>query len=190
MKDSPEIKIKILETLKTTPLVNVACAKAGIARASYYRWVNDDLEFKKRVQRAMKSGNRNINDMAYGMLIQKIKQGSMNAIIFYLSRRHPLFKKKDKVKVEVTQKNTEPIDIPESAFNEVLVSRLPKKLRKLTVRKARKVHEMVEEAFAQARREHPDLGPRNPNPKKRTLRDILPWGRFLKIVLEEDEHKP
>lgn len=187
MKDNPENKLLILEALKTTPLVNVACAKAGIARSSYYRWVNDDLEFKKRAQRAMRSGTHNMNDIMEGLLFQKAKQGSLNAITYYLSHMHPNYRKKDKVKVEIVQKNTELIDIPKSAFDEVLISKLPKKLRKPTVRKARRVHEMVEEAFAQVRKEHPGLGPSNP--KKRTLWDTLPWGAFLKEVLEEEKHQ-
>ncbi|MDO8600013.1 MAG: hypothetical protein Q7R73_00110 [bacterium] len=187
MKDSPETKIQILEALKSTPIVSVACAKTGIARATYYRWHNDDLEFKKRVKRAMRSGNKNINDLVFGKLIQKTKEGNLGAIMYYLSHRHPYFKKKDKVKVEVTQKDSPIHGIPESAFNEVLISKLPKRLRKQVVRKARRIHEIVREHFDRVNRENPGLGPIDP--KEILLRDTLPWGLILKDLLEEERKK-
>jgi len=188
MKDKIEEKLKILELLKTTPVISVACAKAGLARATIYRWLNDDIDFKKQVQQALRSGAKNINDLAYAKLIQKINESSLGAITFYLSHRHPLFKKKEKFKVEVTQKNSPIFDIPESAFNEVLISKLPKKLRKQVVRKAIRIHEIVRQAIEKARKERPYLGPKNPS-SKYCLQDTLPWGLILKSVLEEEKGK-
>ena len=35
----------ILEQLRKTPIVQVACEKTGIARATYYRWRKKDKRF-------------------------------------------------------------------------------------------------------------------------------------------------
>ena len=35
-------KEQLLEILKKTPIVQIACEKAGVGRATYYRWRKDD----------------------------------------------------------------------------------------------------------------------------------------------------
>ncbi len=164
MKDKPEEKLQILETLKSTPIVSVACAKVGIARATYYRWYNDDPEFKKRAQRALRSGTKNVNDLAYGKLIQKIREGSLGAITFYLGRRHPDFKRRDKVKVEIANQSSKPLFIPDDVFKEILLSDLPKRLRKMAVRKGLKLQDIIRNAVAEVDRKlgrEPEMAPSN-----------------------------
>ena len=42
-----ENKELILSQLKKTPIVQLACEKTGIGRATYYRWRKSDKRFKK-----------------------------------------------------------------------------------------------------------------------------------------------
>jgi len=79
---------QIIETLKTSPIVQIACQKAGISRATYYRWRKLDENFKKQTRKSIKEGCRFINDLAESQLISAIKDKNMTAIIFWLKNHH------------------------------------------------------------------------------------------------------
>lgn len=81
----------ILEQLKKTPIVQIACDRAGVSRASYYRWINSDIEFAKASEQALQDGNLLINDMAESQLLSAIKDKNMTAIIYWLKHRHPAY---------------------------------------------------------------------------------------------------
>lgn len=85
MKD----KSKFLECLKTTPIIQTACQKTGISRATYYRWRKEDFKFKRRSDIALKNGINFINDLAESQLISSIKDKNMTAIIFWLKNHNP-----------------------------------------------------------------------------------------------------
>ena len=89
-----EQKTLIIETLKVKPVVQTACIKAGIVRATYYRWMKTDRAFAKDVCGAIKEGNDLINDMAESKLFDGIKEGKMSAIRYRLDHKHPKYKKK------------------------------------------------------------------------------------------------
>ena len=38
-------KMLILEQLKKTPIVQIACEKVGVGRSTYYRWKKEDSKF-------------------------------------------------------------------------------------------------------------------------------------------------
>lgn len=46
----------IIQQLTKTPIVEVACKKVGVSRASYYRWLKDDPEFKEESEKALMDG--------------------------------------------------------------------------------------------------------------------------------------
>lgn len=81
-------KADVIENLRTAPIVQVACQKAGISRATYYRWRTGDKEFKKKIDQAIKYGNFFINDLAESQLISAIKDKNMTAIIYWLNNHH------------------------------------------------------------------------------------------------------
>lgn len=91
-------KEQLLEILKKTPIVQIACEKAGIGRASYYRWRKEDLEFAQQSDQALLDGSLLINDMAESQLMSAIKDKNMTAIIFWLKHHHPAYL----TKVEIT----------------------------------------------------------------------------------------
>ncbi len=100
-----EKKGLLLLQLKKTPIVQVACEKTGISRATYYRWRKDDPEFADNADIAIDEGLNLINDMAESQLISAIKDRNLTGIIFWLKNHH----KNYSPKLEVTTKNG---DIP------------------------------------------------------------------------------
>ncbi len=88
----------IIEQLKKTPIVEVACGKIGIGRASYYRWKQEDQDFGTRADEAIIEGAALVNDMAESQLMSAIRDKNLTAIIFWLKHHHPSYA----TKVEVT----------------------------------------------------------------------------------------
>ncbi len=95
----------LLEQLKKTPIVQIACEKIGVARATYYRWRKDDPEFSSQADSSLREGNMLINDMAESQLLSAIRDKNLTAIIFWLKNHHSAYA----TKVEVTT-NTRIID--------------------------------------------------------------------------------
>lgn len=81
-------KQQLLAEFAKTPIVQVACQKTGISRATYYRWRKDDPVFAESAEQALTESAALINDMAESQLIQAIKAQNMTAIIFWLKHRH------------------------------------------------------------------------------------------------------
>jgi len=90
-KRQEKYKEQLLEQLKKTPVVHVACDKAGVGRATYYRWRKEDLEFAKKANEAMLEGSLLINDMAESQLISAIKDKNLGAITYWLKHHHPTY---------------------------------------------------------------------------------------------------
>ena len=59
--------------------ISKSCIKSNISRTSVYQWINEDVDFKDRVEQV----GDELLDMVESALIQKIKDGNLPAIIFY-----------------------------------------------------------------------------------------------------------
>lgn len=99
MKSSDTKKL-FLENLKKVPIIQVACEKAGVSRATVYRWRDKDKKFHKVLNEALSEGEALVNDMSESQLISLIKEKSFPAVRFWLNHRHEKFKER----VEVTNK--------------------------------------------------------------------------------------
>lgn len=88
----------IIEQLKKTPIVQVACEKINVGRSTYYRWRKEDAEFAQQSDQALLDGSLLVNDMAESQLMSAIKDKNMTAIIFWLKHHHPAYL----TKVEIT----------------------------------------------------------------------------------------
>ena len=84
----------ILGQLRRIPIIQVACEKAGIARATFYRLRNDDPNFKRAVEEAVGEGVAFITDMSESQLIILIKEKNWPAISFWLRHHHPNYTNK------------------------------------------------------------------------------------------------
>lgn len=87
-------KSDVLDQLKTTPIVQVSCQKTGVSRATYYRWRNEDLDFREKSDLAMKEGVAFINDMAESQLLTLIKEKHPTSVYYWLNHRHPEYSDK------------------------------------------------------------------------------------------------
>jgi hypothetical protein len=101
------LKDKLIEFLVRTPIVQVACEKIGIGRATYYRWLKIDPDFKSKAENAICIGKGLINDLAESQLISAIKDQNMTAIIFWLKNNHQNYKQKIELSGELMTKNRE-----------------------------------------------------------------------------------
>lgn len=88
----------IIEQLKKTPIIQLACEKTGVARATFYRWKNEDPEFAAKADEAISEGSSLVNDVAESQLMSAIREKNLTAIIFWLKHHHPTYA----TKVEVT----------------------------------------------------------------------------------------
>lgn len=96
-----DYKKALIEQLRKTPIIEVACKKTGIGRATFYRWKKDDTDFANDAEFAIQEGSQLVNDMAESQLINAIKNGNLTGIIFWLKNHH----KQYSPKLEVTTKS-------------------------------------------------------------------------------------
>lgn len=82
----------LLQLLTETPVVSFACKKIGLNRTTYYRWYNNNKDFRDKVDEILKIGRIHINDLAEASIIKEINQGNMRANIFWLQHNHPAYK--------------------------------------------------------------------------------------------------
>jgi len=97
MKTEKEKQL-LIEQLKKAPIVQIACERSGISRASYYRLRKEDGEFKKMTDNAIIEGETLITDMSESQLISLIRDKNFPAIQLWLKSHHPKYTSK----VEVT----------------------------------------------------------------------------------------
>ncbi len=83
-KRQADSKAKFLDTLRETPVIEVACKRSGIGRTTYYRWCREDSAFAQASGEAFKQGVDFICDMSETQAIQLVKEKKLPAIIFYL----------------------------------------------------------------------------------------------------------
>ena len=77
-------KEQLLQALtKSLGIVSTACASVGMSRTTYYKYYNDDEQFKSQVD--------DISDIAIdfaeSQLFELIKGGNITAVIFYLKTK-------------------------------------------------------------------------------------------------------
>ncbi len=98
-------KKRILEQLKKFPVVEIACNKTGISRATYYRWRKSDADFAEVCDEAIMLSAGFINDLAESQLIASIKDRNMTAIIFWLKHHHGAYTTRIELNARIKQEN-------------------------------------------------------------------------------------
>ena len=87
-------KALILEQLKKTPIIQIACQKIGVGRTTYYRWKNLDQDFAQMAEEALSEGFGFINDMAESKIIAAIQNDNLTAAMYWLNHRHLTYRNK------------------------------------------------------------------------------------------------
>ncbi len=81
-------RLKFIQILEDTPFISYAAKKSGIAKATIYRWMKSDTDFRIAVNNALENGRRHLCDIAEMALVEKIKDKEMGAIKFYLQNNN------------------------------------------------------------------------------------------------------
>lgn len=89
-------KQALLAAFAEIPIVQIACKRTGIGRATYYRW-REDKEFRRQADEALAEGEALITDMSESRLISLIKEGKFPAVHLWLRHHHQKYK--DKIEV-------------------------------------------------------------------------------------------
>ena len=92
MKDKEHTQKRIIALLQENPIVQVACFKAGIARATFYRWQQDDKDFKAMCNKSKIIGLSIVNDAIESVVIKKAREGDMKAAFYWLNNNHPKYR--------------------------------------------------------------------------------------------------
>lgn len=104
-------RTSLLSHLRKTPIIQLACEKTGVGRATYYRWRKEDKVFAKEADKALAEGIALMNDFAESQLIASIRDRNMTAIIYWLKHRHKSYSTKveltGEVKAELGKLTTE-----------------------------------------------------------------------------------
>ena len=93
MKQLKEKKA-LLDYLRQTPIVELACKRANLGRTTFYRWKKEDKEFAKAADEALFEGEKLITDMSESQLITLIKEKNFPAIQLWLKTHHPKYANK------------------------------------------------------------------------------------------------
>ncbi|MEK7612122.1 MAG: hypothetical protein AAB407_02160 [Patescibacteria group bacterium] len=79
----------LLEHLKKTPILQFACEKSGISRATIYRWRTEDKVFSDAMDIALHEGKLLVNDIAESQVMAAIRERNFSAATFWLRHHHP-----------------------------------------------------------------------------------------------------
>lgn len=83
-RSKDRLKKKILELLSEDPIISIAVKKAGVGRATFYRWCQEDKEFAAEVEKATAMGDAKYNDITESKLMSCVRDGNMRAIMYRL----------------------------------------------------------------------------------------------------------
>ena len=119
-------KQKLLEQLRVTPIVQIACEKTNVSRATYYRWRSENKEFAEEADKALFDGSLLVNDLAESQLISAIRDKNIHAIRLWLQNHHPAYTSKLHITHAVMDEQLTPEQ--EELVREALRLAMPNKL--------------------------------------------------------------
>jgi len=123
-RQSKEMKA-LLENLSKIPIVQIACEKAGVSRATYYRWRKINHKFAENADSALGESIDIVNDMAEAKLVSAIKDGNMTAVAYWLKHRHKAYSNRVEVLGTLTHEKVEITDEYKELINKALKIALP-----------------------------------------------------------------
>lgn len=102
-------KKALIDELKRMPIIEVACRKTDTGRTTYYRWREEDKEFARESDEAIKFGKLIINDLAESKVITGIKNDDRTYTIYWLNNNHKSYINKFKAPQIMKEKIKEEI---------------------------------------------------------------------------------
>jgi glutamate/tyrosine decarboxylase-like PLP-dependent enzyme len=98
-------KKMLLAQLSKMPILQIACERSGIGRSTYYRWRDEDEEFKKLADESIAQGEALITDLTESQLISLIKEKHFPAVQLWLRQHHPKYSTKVELSGKITTEN-------------------------------------------------------------------------------------
>jgi ACT domain-containing protein len=98
-------KALLIDQLRKVPIVQSACEKVKVSRATFYNWKKDDADFAKQVDEAIGDGTLFMNDMAESQLLTAIREGNLGAITYWLKHRHAAYSNRMEVTAKIKQED-------------------------------------------------------------------------------------
>ncbi|OGF67142.1 hypothetical protein A3I27_03895 [Candidatus Giovannonibacteria bacterium RIFCSPLOWO2_02_FULL_43_11b] len=86
-----EQKKALVDQLRRTPIVQLACERTSVGRSTYYKWRAHDKVFARAAEKALEAGRFFVNDLAESKIIRMIQDDNLTAIIFWLKHNHPKY---------------------------------------------------------------------------------------------------
>jgi hypothetical protein len=105
IRDTEDSKKKMIEALEyNLGIVSTSCLNSDVSRATHYRWLKDDEEYRAKVKDIQEIAI----DFVEGMLYEKIKEKDTASIIFYLKSKakHRGYIERQQVEVAETKEFT------------------------------------------------------------------------------------
>lgn len=90
---TPEVVTKLIAAFNNAYNITEACEYAGIARVTYYRWLEKDDQFSYKMSKAQSAPTRKAKEV----VVDAINKGDANLGFRWLERRDPDFKPKAEV---------------------------------------------------------------------------------------------
>lgn len=98
----------ILAELRKIPIISLACERAHVSRASYYRWRTEDEKFRVAADEALATGETFVTDMAESQLISLLKDKNFPAISLWLKIHHPKYANRVEVTAHINNQEITP----------------------------------------------------------------------------------
>src|ERR1700741_4335110 len=97
----------LLEVYKEMPITEIACKRAGIGRATYYRWRTENLSFAEEADAAIRLGRERITDMSESKMIAMIGKEKIAAIQTWLKHNSERYAPRPNIRTQIAQQNEE-----------------------------------------------------------------------------------
>ncbi len=110
----------LLEQLRKMPIVQIACEKSGVSRATYYRWKKEDEQFAAAADEALFDGTALVSDMAESQLLAQIRDNNLGAIMYWLKHRNPNYNNRLEVTAKLKHEDDKLTPEQEAAITEAL----------------------------------------------------------------------
>ncbi len=118
-------KEDLIDQLKKNPVIQIACEKLDIGRATHYRWYADDEEYAKAVDSAIAEGVTFVAEFAESQLLNAVRNGDPWAVSMVLRAMHPRYKNKVEFIGTINHTNRELTEEDIEFMKESLILALP-----------------------------------------------------------------
>ncbi len=84
---------KLIECFRQIPIIEVACRKSNVVRGTYYRWMEDDSDFRDRAGAALTEGEDFISDKSEAQIVALVGEKHFSAAKYWLSHHRSKYQK-------------------------------------------------------------------------------------------------